>query len=80
MDFGSKRASMCGAGRLLAVPLLWFFAFALPVCAQDQTISQMLHTSWTGRDGPPQGSLQSRRRPMEFYGSIASRVFLRSTA
>jgi len=63
MDFGSKRASMCKAGRLLAVPLLWCFAFALPVCAQDQTISQMLHTSWTGRDGAPQGIFAIAQTP-----------------
>jgi signal transduction histidine kinase/ligand-binding sensor domain-containing protein len=27
---------------------------ALPVCAQAQSISQMVHMSWTGRDGAPQ--------------------------
>jgi signal transduction histidine kinase/ligand-binding sensor domain-containing protein len=55
MDGGNERASERRPGGLLAVLLFWWFAFALPTGAQDQTISQMVHTSWTGRDGAPQG-------------------------
>jgi len=40
---------------LISLLLLLWPGLALPVCAQDQTISQMIHTSWTGRDGAPPG-------------------------
>jgi signal transduction histidine kinase/ligand-binding sensor domain-containing protein len=36
---------------LLAIYLI----LPLPLCAQDQTIAQMVHTAWTGRDGVPAG-------------------------
>jgi signal transduction histidine kinase len=49
----------CGGGRgplrRFAIPLLLFVLLATPLCAQDQTISQMVHTTWTGRDGAPLG-------------------------
>ena len=38
---------------LLAL-LLWF-SLSFAIHAQNQTISQMIHTSWRGRDGAPQG-------------------------
>jgi signal transduction histidine kinase len=45
---------------LILVPLSFWLCLGLPLCAQDQTIfdqtiSQMIHTSWTGKDGAPQG-------------------------
>jgi signal transduction histidine kinase len=40
---------------LILIRLAFCLSLALPLCAQDQTISQMVHTSWTGRDGAPQG-------------------------
>jgi signal transduction histidine kinase/ligand-binding sensor domain-containing protein len=40
---------------LILVPLSLWLNLAVPLCAQEQTISQMVHTSWTGRDGAPQG-------------------------
>jgi signal transduction histidine kinase/ligand-binding sensor domain-containing protein len=61
---------MNGPGRLphilrrtLLVPLSLCLSLALPVSAQDQTISQMVHTSWTGRDGAPQGILALAQTP-----------------
>jgi ligand-binding sensor domain-containing protein len=54
MDAGNERTLACRPGRLLALPVLWWLACASPVCAQDQTIAQMVHTSWTGKDGAPQ--------------------------
>jgi ligand-binding sensor domain-containing protein len=41
--------------RLILIPVLFGVGLALSLRAQDQTISQMVHTSWTGRDGAPQG-------------------------
>jgi len=38
---------------ILPTFLLWF-GLSLPACAQEQKISQMDHTVWTGRDGAPQ--------------------------
>jgi signal transduction histidine kinase len=38
-----------------ALALLLSLAFAIPAIAQDQTISQMVHTAWTARDGVPPG-------------------------
>jgi signal transduction histidine kinase/ligand-binding sensor domain-containing protein len=52
----------CGERKMALVPiclsilpifLLWF-GVSLPACAQQQKISQMDHTVWTGRDGAPQ--------------------------
>ena len=42
------------AASLLAVGLTLCLALGLPAHAQDQTIAQMVHTSWTGKDGAPQ--------------------------
>lgn len=39
---------------LTALLLMSWLVVALPVCAQNQTITQMVHTSWTGSDGAPQ--------------------------
>jgi ligand-binding sensor domain-containing protein len=51
----NKRELACRSRPLLVVPLLCWFIFTLPVRAQNQTISQMIHTVWTGRDGAPPG-------------------------
>ena len=40
--------------RLLAVEFVLCLALGSPIHAQDQTIAQMVHTSWTGKDGAPQ--------------------------
>jgi ligand-binding sensor domain-containing protein len=40
--------------RLVAVPLLCCLASGSSIHAQDQTIAQMVHTFWTGKDGAPQ--------------------------
>jgi signal transduction histidine kinase/ligand-binding sensor domain-containing protein len=63
MDGGNEHASARRLGRLFALPLLWWCALALPTGAQDQTISQMVHTSWTGRDGAPQGIFALAQTP-----------------
>ena len=55
MHGGTQRASACRLRLLLAIPLSCWFVFVVPVLAQDQTISQMVHTVWTGRDGAPPG-------------------------
>jgi ligand-binding sensor domain-containing protein len=44
------RTSKC----LTALLLTLWFGVALPGHAQDQTIAQMVHSSWTGSDGAPQ--------------------------
>jgi signal transduction histidine kinase/ligand-binding sensor domain-containing protein len=62
MDGDRERASACRLGGSLAVSLLWL-SLALPACAQDQTIAQMVHTSWTGRDGAPQGIFALAQTP-----------------
>src|SRR5215469_18048578 len=46
----SSRVAAC----LLALQLFFCLALGLPVHAQDQTIAQMVHTSWTAKDGAPQ--------------------------
>jgi len=48
---------------LILVPLLFRLSMALPLCAQEQTISQMVHTTWTGRDGAPQGIFDLAQTP-----------------
>jgi signal transduction histidine kinase/ligand-binding sensor domain-containing protein len=50
-----RSRSLRVAGVLLAVSLFVFLTPGVPMFAQDQTISQMVHTSWTGGDGAPQG-------------------------
>jgi len=47
----------------ILVPLLFGLGMALPLCAQEQTISQMVHTTWTGRDGAPQGIFALAQTP-----------------
>jgi signal transduction histidine kinase/ligand-binding sensor domain-containing protein len=37
------------------LPLCFWLVLGIPACAQDQSIAQMVHTVWTGRDGAPQG-------------------------
>jgi len=51
---GNKRGSACIPKSSIALPVLLCLLLATSVCAQDQTISRMVHTSWTGRDGAPQ--------------------------
>jgi signal transduction histidine kinase len=41
--------------RLVALLPFFCLGFTLPLRAQNQTISQMVHTVWTGRDGAPSG-------------------------
>jgi signal transduction histidine kinase/ligand-binding sensor domain-containing protein len=41
-------------GYLLALPLALCLVLS-SLYAQDQTVAQMVHTAWTGRDGAPQG-------------------------
>lgn len=48
--FRLPRVAAC----LLMVPVVLSLAPALPILAQDQKIPQMVHTSWTGKDGAPQ--------------------------
>jgi signal transduction histidine kinase/ligand-binding sensor domain-containing protein len=59
---------------LILVPLMSWLGLALPLCAQDQTISQMVHTSWTGRDGAPQAITALAQTPdgILWIGSVAS--------
>src|SRR5215471_16661853 len=61
------------AARLFAVPLLFFLALGSRIHAQDQTIAQMVHTSWTGKDGAPQSINGLAQTPdgMLWIGSAA---------
>jgi signal transduction histidine kinase/ligand-binding sensor domain-containing protein len=71
---GRNRSGSPGVDRLLAVPLLiCCLALSSTLRAQDQTIAQMLHTSWTGRDGAPQsiGALAQTPDGMLWIGSSA---------
>lgn len=54
MEGEEKRGITRIASRWVAI-LLLVCAQAIPIAAQDQTISQMVHTVWTGRDGAPPG-------------------------
>jgi signal transduction histidine kinase len=60
------------AARLLAVPI-FCLALGIPIHAQDQTIAQMVHTSWTGKDGAPQyiSALAQTPDGMLWVGSAA---------
>ena len=49
--------------RWIAVPLLSCYGPTLPAFPQGQTISQMVHTSWKGRDGAPQGITSLAQTP-----------------
>jgi signal transduction histidine kinase/ligand-binding sensor domain-containing protein len=52
------------AKRLVNVSVwLSLLALTLQLRAQDQTIAQMIHTSWTGRDGAPQGIIALAQTP-----------------
>jgi len=62
------------AKRLVNVSVvLSLLALALHLRAQDQTIAQMIHTSWTGRDGAPQGitALAQTRDGILWIGGIS---------
>jgi ligand-binding sensor domain-containing protein len=48
---------------LISVLLMSGLSFVPELCAQDQAISQMVHTSWTGRDGAPQGIIALAQTP-----------------
>jgi signal transduction histidine kinase len=54
MDGNNKRGWLSLSKRLVVLNLLLWFGFGLPLRGQDQTIKQMVHKSWTGRDGAPQ--------------------------
>jgi signal transduction histidine kinase/ligand-binding sensor domain-containing protein len=49
--------------RLAGLTLLLCLVLVLPAYAQDQFISQMVHTSWTGRDGAPQAITSLAQTP-----------------
>ena len=51
---GDARVRNRLARRSILAALIVGVVFNLPVCGQDQSISQMVHTSWTGKDGAPQ--------------------------
>lgn len=61
------------AVRLVAVGFVLCFALGPPIHAQDQTIAQMVHTSWTGKDGAPQSisGLAQTHDGMLWIGSAA---------
>jgi Two component regulator propeller len=54
MDGSDKRGWVYPSMPRMAFWLLLWLGLGLPVSAQDQTISQMVHTAWTGRAGAPQ--------------------------
>jgi hypothetical protein len=45
----------CLAKRFCALPLLLWLTQVTPAGAQDQTIAQLVHKTWTGKDGAPLG-------------------------
>jgi signal transduction histidine kinase/ligand-binding sensor domain-containing protein len=55
MDGDNKRAWLSSWGRLCVLALSLWFGFAVQLRAQEQSIPQMVRTSWTGRDGMPPG-------------------------
>ena len=54
---------VCVAESLVAITLFFCFGLVSALGAQDQTIAQMVHTSWTGRDGAPQGIFSLAQTP-----------------
>lgn len=53
---GSSVAANCRIVYILcSLSLGVLLGAVIPTCAQNQNISQMVHTAWTGRDGAPQG-------------------------
>jgi signal transduction histidine kinase/ligand-binding sensor domain-containing protein len=69
----NHRGSACISKSSIVVPLLVCLFLATSVCAQDQTISQMVHTSWTGADGAPQAIRALAQTPdgLLWIGTIA---------
>lgn len=60
----NRCGSLCIAKRLIAVLIgLCLLALTAQLLAQEQTISQMVHTVWTGRDGAPQGIVSLAQTP-----------------
>lgn len=55
MSSCDHRRRVCFAQLFSSFALLVSLVFAIPAIAQDQTISQMVHTIWTERDGAPAG-------------------------
>jgi signal transduction histidine kinase len=55
MHGGTKRRPNRTRNRWITVLLLLWLFRASHVSAQEQTISQMIHTIWTSRDGAPSG-------------------------
>jgi signal transduction histidine kinase/ligand-binding sensor domain-containing protein len=70
---GDNRGSACISKSSIAVPVLLCLLLATSVCAQDQTISQMVHTSWTGLNGAPQAIWALAQTPdgMLWIGTFA---------
>src|SRR5580698_394345 len=69
----NHRGSACISKSSIAVPVLLCLLLTTSVCAQDQTIAQMLHTSWTGADGAPQAIRALAQTPdgLLWIGTIA---------
>jgi ligand-binding sensor domain-containing protein/anti-sigma regulatory factor (Ser/Thr protein kinase) len=53
-EWGGDTRRTHTAGERITTALLLCLVFALRVRSQEQTISQMVHTAWAGRDGAPQ--------------------------
>jgi signal transduction histidine kinase/ligand-binding sensor domain-containing protein len=51
---GNKRGPICVSKCLILLSLILWLGIGSRVCAQDQSIAQMVRTVWTGRDGAPQ--------------------------
>jgi hypothetical protein len=67
------------AERLLAVPLFLGLALGVPIFAQDQTISQMVHSCGPAATEPRRAYLHWRT-PNGILGSTAMPAFLPLTA
>jgi signal transduction histidine kinase len=55
MHRSNKRRSAYLSNHVLQLALGLYVGLASSLWAQDQTITQMVHTTWTARDGAPQG-------------------------
>jgi signal transduction histidine kinase/ligand-binding sensor domain-containing protein len=68
----NRYRSPYGSTRLLVVSFIFCLVFSSAINAQDQTIAQMVRTSWTGKDGAPQGITALAQTPdgILWIGSI----------
>jgi hypothetical protein len=60
---GRKRKFTWVTKYLITLPLWVLLGVTFQLQAQDQTVAQMVHTGWTGRDNAPAGIRALARTP-----------------